>query len=80
MKNALNKSGKLLTLLAVLLVASCTTPTRVATATEKELCRQWRDSLPSRSRNDTQQTQREIGTSYDVQNAVCAQLGLGINS
>lgn len=50
--------------------AGCTT-TSVATATEAELCRSWRDSLPSRSQRDTPETQAEIGVAYDVQAAAC---------
>jgi hypothetical protein len=41
------------------------------TETEASLCRAWRDSLPDRSRQDTQQTQAEIGHSYNVQAAAC---------
>ena len=50
--------------------AGCTT-TPVATATEAELCRAWRDSLVTRSGLDTPETQAEIGVSYDVQAAAC---------
>ena len=57
-------------------VAGCT-PSQtipVATAeTEREICLQWRDSLPTRSRNDTERTQQEIGYAYDVQGMVCPQ-------
>jgi hypothetical protein len=42
-----------------------------ATATERELCIAWRDSLPSRSTRDTEQTQIDIGVAYDVQSAAC---------
>lgn len=58
-------------------MAGCETPAPVqnrtpeVTATEAALCRAWRDSLPGRSRQDTQQTQAEIGTAYDVQAAAC---------
>lgn len=62
-------------LTALALVAGCnpTLPTPAATATEveREICIQWRDSLPSRSRSDTERTQQEIGYSYDVQGMVC---------
>lgn len=50
--------------------AGCTT-TPVATATEREICIAWRDSLPSRSKQDTPETQAQIGVSYDVQAAAC---------
>lgn len=52
---------------------SCTqTPQiNVVTETEREICIQWRDSLPTRSRLDTERTQQEIGYAYDVQATVC---------
>ncbi len=53
------------------LVAGCTPTTGVATATEAEICRAWRDSLPTRSSQDTEQTRAEIGRAYDVQAAAC---------
>ena len=65
----LTKFAAALTLLA--LVAGCSRTTGVATATEAEICRAWRDSLPSRSVQDSVQTRAEIGTAYDVQAAAC---------
>jgi hypothetical protein len=59
-----------LTLCAVTL-CGCAQTTPGVTATEAELCRQWRDSLPTRSKSDTEQTQAEIGRAYDVQAAAC---------
>lgn len=56
------------------LAAGCTqsqTAGVIATEVERELCIQWRDSLPSRSRNDTERTQQEIGYAYDVQGMAC---------
>ena len=58
------------------LVAGCTptgptTSVDTATEVERELCIQWRDSLPSRSRSDTARTQQEIGYAYDVQGMAC---------
>jgi hypothetical protein len=35
------------------------------------LCDQWRRSLPSRSQNDTQQTQDEIGRAIIIYEAAC---------
>ena len=61
-------------LMLPVLAAGCsqTTPEIVAaTAIEKELCIQWRDSLPTRSRQDTPRTQQEIGYAYDVQGMAC---------
>lgn len=63
-------------LLVLLGAGSCAPTTIEATATEAELCRQWRDSLPTRSRQDTEGTKADIGTAYDVQAALCAPLGL----
>lgn len=65
-------------LITLVLVAGCipsqTTPVAtVPTEVEKELCIQWRDSLPTRSRSDTERTQQEIGYAYDVQGMVCPQ-------
>ena len=40
-------------------------------ATEQALCDVWQDSLPSRSRADTRQTQEEIGRAYDKFEAAC---------
>ncbi len=74
-KGALNRFAGLL-MLPVALLAGCSEMTRGATETEKEICRQWAESLPSRSRQDTPKTQSDIGKSYDAQAAVCASLGL----
>lgn len=52
-------------------LAGCVTATGVATETERELCIQWRDSLPTRSRHDTQRTRDEIGAAYDAQEKAC---------
>lgn len=59
-----------LTLCAAILSA-CAPTMPEATAIEAELCRQWRDSLPTRSRQDTEQTRAEIGRAYDVQATAC---------
>jgi len=40
-------------------------------ATENTLCRIWGESLPSRSRADTEQTKREIAESYADFAAAC---------
>ena len=66
----LTRSATALTLCGVILSA-CVPTTRAVTATEAEICRQWRDSLPTRSRHDTEQTQAEIGRAYDLQAAAC---------
>lgn len=69
--------GRVLTISAMLsmlpALAGCTNMTTMpeATATEREICVAWRDSLPTRSRADTAQTRAEIGLAYDVQAAAC---------
>lgn len=63
--------SKFVTLLTLPVVVAGCTPMTVATETERELCVAWRDSLPTRSREDTEQTQVEIGVAYDVQAAAC---------
>lgn len=61
------------TFVSVLLVTAtsgCVTLTGAVTATEKELCQTWGESLPTRSRSDTEQTQKEITRAYaDFANA-----------
>ena len=48
-----------------------------ATATENTICRIWGESLPTRSRSDTAQTQNEIGEAYaDFATACPAYAGL----
>lgn len=42
-----------------------------AGATEQALCDVWHDSLPSRSRADTPETQAQIGRAYDKFEAAC---------
>ena len=65
--------GTALTVLG--LAAGCTQSQTIPVAieTEREICIQWRDSLPTRSRSDTERTQQEIGYAYDVQAMVCPQ-------
>ena len=62
-------------LMALGLAAGCTQtqtiPVATATEVEREICIQWRDSLPTRSRQDTPQTQQEIGHAYDIQGLAC---------
>ncbi len=72
MKNGLRKFVALPTLCASLMACTPAT-TLVATATEREICIAWGESLPSRSREDTQQTREEIGEAYDTQAAVCVE-------
>lgn len=55
-------------------LAGCSTPTQVmqeVTATEQALCGLWGGNLPTRSRQDTAQTQVEIGIAYDAFEVGC---------
>ena len=61
-------------MLCALALSACAHQMPVDTATERELCIQWRDSLPGRSHHDTDQTQAEIGRAYDIQAAACPKL------
>ena len=44
------------------------------TATEQTLCRVWGESLPTRSRQDTDETKREIARAYADFAAACPEL------
>ena len=57
--------------LGMLATGCARTVTPAATATEAALCDAWQDSLPTRSRADTVETQEQIGAAYDVFEAVC---------
>jgi hypothetical protein len=64
--------GLALLTLALLLSACIQTPTATeGGAIETTLCRVWGESLPTRSRADTAQTQGEIGASYADFAAAC---------
>ena len=52
------------TVFIVTLMTACGNTTTPDGATATELCRQWGDSLATRSRLDTEQTQAEIQESY----------------
>jgi len=54
------------TMCALILLANCASTTIPAGATEREICRQWGDSLPTRSHADTTQTKAEIQNGYAV--------------
>ena len=57
---------------SLLLASACATPPiGGATATEAARCEAWQASLPTRSHQDTAQTQAEIGHAYDVFEAAC---------
>ena len=51
-------------LITVLILSGCASMKTPGTATERTLCRVWGESLPTRSRSDTQQTQTEISEAY----------------
>lgn len=54
----------------LLLLAGCSPPTS-ATATEREICTSWRDSLFRPSRRDTAETQAALTSQFWVQGAAC---------
>lgn len=59
-------------LVMIALTASgCTNTAIQATATERTLCRVWGESLPTRSRKDTTETQKQIGEAYADFAAAC---------
>lgn len=55
----------------LIVLTGCAQTTPITTETSQELCRSWGNSLPTRSRSDTQQTQDEIGKAIDVFLAAC---------
>lgn len=56
---------------AGILMSACVGTTIPGGATERELCRQWGGSLPTRSRADTEQTAREIQSAYATFELAC---------
>lgn len=54
----------------MLLLAACG-PATSSTATEREICIAWRDSLIRPSRADTEDTQAALTSAYWVQAAAC---------
>jgi hypothetical protein len=74
MGESLTRGGRLIYAAgSMLLAGACATtnPTSEATETERALCDEWGQSLPSRSRSDTDWTRAEIGVAYDVFAAAC---------
>lgn len=55
---------------AMLQLAACS-PVTLSTATEREICIAWRDSLFRPSRQDTAGTQAGLTSAYWVQGAAC---------
>jgi hypothetical protein len=58
-------------LMMPLLTSGCVNTMTQAGATEVALCDEWGDSLPTRSRADTTQTQDEIQVAIATHAAVC---------
>lgn len=54
-----------------MLMTGCATSTMPATETEREVCIAWGESLPTRSRTDTDQTRAEIQRGYATFAAAC---------
>ena len=65
------KSSKPASLMIALILSACAPLKAPATATEATICRLWGESLPTRSRSDTDQTQQEIGAAYADFAAAC---------
>jgi len=59
------------TALALLVACSPTPPTPGVTETERDICEEWLNSLPTRSRRDTSETISEISRAYNVAEAIC---------
>ena len=62
---------KIACLIAALTLTACSPSRGPGGATERTLCRVWGESLPTRSRADTAQTQTEIAESYADFVAAC---------
>lgn len=58
-------------MLSVILMSACGTTRIEGSATEREICRQMGESLPTRSKSDTQQTIDEISETYAKFALVC---------
>ena len=58
-------------LITALIPIGCVNMKALDTATERTLCRVWGESLPTRSRMDTAQTQTEIAAAYADFGAAC---------
>jgi len=56
--------------LAMLTATACSTTMTAGTATETAIFDAWESSLPTRSRQDTPETQRSVGRAYDIFEAV----------
>ena len=64
---------KIACLAIALIPIGCVNMKAPDTATERTLCRVWGESLPTRSRMDTAQTQTEIAAAYADFVAACPQ-------
>lgn len=62
---------KISALAALVLTTACVNTTTQGGATERALCSEWGDSLPTRSRADTVQTQDEIQVAIATHAEVC---------
>ena len=65
------KIFKIACLITALILTACASSRGPDTATERTLCRVWGESLPTRSRMDTAQTQTEIAAAYADFGAAC---------
>ncbi len=67
----MHKTSMIALIAAALTLSACESTRTEATATEETLCTVWGQSLPTRSRSDTAQTQSEIGQAYADFEAAC---------
>jgi hypothetical protein len=67
----MRKTSKPVSVIAALILTACAPLTVPGGATETALCRAWGESLPTRSRADTNQTALEIGAAYADFAAAC---------
>jgi hypothetical protein len=56
---------------SLVLMTGCVSTTMPGGATEREVCIAWGESLPTRSRSDTDQTKAEIQRAYATFAAAC---------
>lgn len=52
-------------------MSGCASKMTQGSATETEMCRQWGERLPTRSRHDTVQTQQEVGEAIAAFSLAC---------
>ena len=71
----MQKILKMLLVAIALTLSGCANMKTPGGATERTLCRVWGESLPTRSRSDTAQTQLEVAEAYADFEAACPKHG-----